>query len=189
MRRLRTSYVDDWEDFSVTDDPRFRVLGLSIPPIRGVVIMAGCLVVLLAIFYVNALGWFTETQWLRRTISYACTAGLLVVLGLAIAALLVMARHLRRQRIQLARLDGATHDEAVAETGRFMLRTVYARLVIYAVASVVVWLLLGSRLVFQWTSPLTYFCGLMVVVVLFVAHSIFGRRLDEMLRGLVNRFR
>ncbi len=191
MRRLRTSYVDDWEDMEIGDTPRFHVFGWSISPIPALVMIAVGAVVFLAIMIVNSLGWFTETQWIRWTIMGVCWAALLAILGLSVAALLVMSRYLRRSRIQLARLDGATHEEALAETNRFILRTVYGRLALYAVACVGIWVVLGSPLIFDWAGPLPYFIGLGILLALFAIQGTIGGWIWDRLRrraGIFSRW-
>ena len=184
MRRLRTSYVDDWEDMEATDDPRFHVFGWSIKPGPALLMIAAGTVMFLAIMIVNSLGWFTDTPWIHWTIMGVCWAGLAAILASSVAALLVMAQYVRRSRVQLARLDGATHEEALAETNRFIRRTVYGRLALYAVASVVVWVVLGSQLIFDWGGPLPYFVGLAILLSIFALQGVFGRQIWERLRRL-----
>lgn len=186
MRRLRTSYVDDWEDMEFADRPRFYLFGRSISPILGLVMIAAGTVIFLAIMIANSLGWFTETRWIRWTIMGVCWTALVVILGLSVAALMVMSRYLRRSRIQLARLDGATHEEALAETNRFIRRTVYGRLALYAVACVVVWVVLGSPLIFDWAGPLPYFAGLAVLLSVFAVQGTFGGQIWDRLRRLAS---
>ncbi len=184
MRRLRTSYADDWEDMGVADARRFRVFGWSIRPVPALLLIAASAVTFLAIMIANSLGWITETPWLRWTIMGVCWAGLVATLGASVAALLVMAQYLRRSRIQLARLDGATHEEALAETNRFIRRAVYGRLVLYAVACVGVWVVLGSPLIFDWAGPLPYFVGLAVVMSILAIQGAFGQQIWDRLRRL-----
>ena len=184
MRRLRTSYAVDWEDMEPIDAPRFHVFGRSIKPVPALVIIAAGAVIFLAIMIVNSLGWFTDTPWIHWTIMGVCWAGLAAVLGASVAALVVMAQYVRRSRIQLARLDGATHEEALAETNRFIRRTVYGRLALYAVASVGVWVVLGSQLIFDWAGPLSYFVGLAILVSIFALHGTFGSQIWDRLRRL-----
>lgn len=186
MRRLRTSYADDWEDMEFGDDPRFHLFGRSLKPVPALLLIAAGTVIFLAIMIVNAQGWITETQWIRWTIMGVCWAGLAAILGLSVAALLVMAQYLRRSRIQLARLDGATHEEALAETNRFIRRTVYGRLALYAVACVGVWVVLGSPLIFDWAGPLPYFAGLAVLLAVLAIQGAFGRQIWDRLRRLAS---
>ena len=186
MRRLRTSYADDWEDMEAADDPRFHVFGWSIKPVPALLMIAAGTVIFLAIMIVNSLGWITDTRWIRWVIAGVCWAGLAAILGVSIAALLVMAQYLRRSRIQLARLDGATHEEALAETNRFIRRTVYGRMALYAVACVGVWVVLGSPLIFDWAGPLPYFIGLAVVLSVLAVQGTFGRQIWDRLRRLAS---
>ena len=186
MRRLRTSYVDDWEDMGAIDSPRFHVFRRSIKPIPALALIGVGTVAFLTLMIVSAQGWITETPWLRWTIMGVSWAGLLTIFGLSIAALLVMAQYLRRSRIQLAKLDGATHEEALAETNRFIRRTVYGRLALYAVGCVGLWVVLGSPLIFDWGGPLPYLAGLAVLLSIFAIQGTFGRQILERLNRLVN---
>lgn len=184
MRRLRTSYADDWEDMGAADTPRFHVFGWSIKPIPALLMIAAGTVIFLAIMIVNSQGWITDTRWIRWTIMGVCWAGLTAILAASVAALLVMAQYLRRSRIQLARLDGATHEEALAETNRYIRRTVYGRLALYAVACVVVWVVLGSPWIFDWAGPIPYFAGLGVLLTVFAVQGTFGGQIWDRLRRL-----
>lgn len=177
MRRLRTSYVDDWEDMEITDNPRFHVLGYAINPMRTLAVMAVATVALLLLVYAATLSWIADKPWLVLTITVVCITGLLAIGVISVIMFVAMSRILRRSRIQLARLDGATHEEAQAESTRFIRRTVYGRMIIYTLAAVVIWLVLGSKLIFQWNSLLTYMGGVLVALTLFVLFSIYGDRI------------
>lgn len=177
MRRLRTSYVDDWEDMELTDNPRFHILGFAINPMRTLGVLVVATVALLGLLFATNLSWIAEKPWLVLTCTVVSLTGLVVIAGISVIMFVAMARVLRRSRIQLARLDGATQEEAQAESTRFIRRTVYGRMIIYSLTAVVIWVVLGSSLIFPWTTPLTYLGGVLVALVLFVLYSIYGDRI------------
>lgn len=177
MRRLRTSYVDDWEDMELTENPRFHVLGFAINPMRTLGVLVVATVALLGLLFATNLSWIAEKPWLVLTCTVVSLTGLVAIAGISVIMFVAMARVLRRSRIQLARLDGATQEEAQAESTRFIRRTVYGRMIIYSLTAVVIRVVLGSSLIFPWTTPLTYLGGVLVAVVLFVLYSIYGDRI------------
>ena len=183
MKFLRTTYVDDWEDMETTDNPRFHVLGFTINPMHTLVYMAIAAVGLMLLVYSATLGWVSEKPWLILTITVICIAGMLAIGVIAVIIFIAMSRILRRSRTQLARLDGATHEEAEAESTRYIRRSVYGRMAIYTLIAIGIWGVLGGTLLLDLAGPLTYLGTVVAAVALLLLYSIYGDRIWAALRA------
>ena len=164
MRRLRTTYVDDWEDLEIEDDSRARIFGISVNPLVALAVAVIAWLMFLLLFFVSQQVWYPQSPVVRWTI---WSAGLVFMLGTTFVCLLsvrAMIGYARRSRIQLARLDGATDLEARKEGERFIRRNVYLRFAVYLFLGLMVWLFLGSPFIFDWAGPIPYLCGMGVYV-------------------------
>ncbi len=171
MRRLRTSYLDDWEDMEATDNPRVRILGVSVHPIAALAAMMGVVIVLMALLFLSRADWFPKSETARWSITAASVAILLAVCAVSVMSVWAMAKVIRYSRIHLAKLDGATDEEARQESERFIRRKVYLRLAVYAAVSLALWVVLGSPLIFDWGGPVPYLCGIAVMVAVFILYT------------------
>ena len=164
MRRLRTTYVDDWEDLEVEERSRARIFGVSINPIIAWVVAAVTWFLFLALFISSQQEWYPQSlvvRWTIWAVGIAIVSATTFVCLLSVKALI---GSVRRSRIQLARLDGATDQEARQEGNRFIRRNVYLRLAVYLALGATVWLFLGSPYIFDWAGPIPYLCGTAVYV-------------------------
>ena len=182
MRRLRTTYLDDWEDLEVEDDSRAKIFGVSINPVVALVVAAVAWLLFLALFFISQQDWYPKSPVVRWTI---WSAGIAFMLGTTVVCLLgvkAMIESIRRSRIQLARLDGSTDLEARQEGERYIRRNVYLRLAVYLALGVTIWLLLGSPFIFDWAGPIPYLCGMAVYItcVMLVASGRAGRIWDRL---------
>ena len=177
MWRLRTSYLDDWEDMAANDVIRVRILGRSVHPLAALVSMACVVILFMVLFYVSRADWFPKSatiNWTIAGISIAMMLGAGVVSGMCIWA---VAKSIRRSRMQLAKLDGATDEEARAESARFIRRNVYLHLAVYLAVSLALWFVLGSPFIFAWAGPGPYLGGLAVLLtgIMFFTSGTAGR--------------
>ena len=183
MRRLRTSYLDDWEDMGVTDRPRLRFLGLSVHPIVALVAMIGLSLLVLVVAYASQLDWFPKTPVARWGVLSFAVVGLLVAVVVSIISARVMVKSLHRSRMHLARLDGATDEEARRDSDRFIRNNLYIKLGVYAAGALALWVILGSPWVFEWGGPLPYLYGIIVFMAVFITYaSGLGERIWNWLR-------
>ena len=164
MRRLRTSYQEDWEDLEATDHLRVRIFGLSVHPVAALVAMACVVVMFMVLFYVGQMGWLPDSTAIRWTITIVSIVVMLATAVVCVMCCWVLAKSIRDSRMRLAKLDGATDDEARQESQRFIRRNVYLRLAVYVAMGVAVWIVLGSPFVFPWAGPGPYLGGLAVLV-------------------------
>lgn len=185
MRRLRTTYVDDWEDLEIEERSRARIFGVSINPIVAWVVAAVGWLLFLALFFSSLQDWFPKSPVLRWTLWSIAIAFMSVTTFVCLVSIRALIGSIRRSRIQMARLDGATDQEARQEGERYIRRNVYLRLVVYLALGVTIWLFLGSPFIFDWAGPIPYLCGMAVYVicVMLVASGRVGRIWDS-LRGV-----
>lgn len=187
MPRLRTTYQDDWEDLALTNALRIRLLGLSLHPFAAMGGMLCCVVVLVTLVAVSQASWFPDGPVVQWTVVGISLVGMCVVATLAVILTWTMARALHRSRQHLARLDGATDEEARQESDRYLVRNLFLRLALYAVVIVGIWVLLGSPWVFPWGGLLPYAGALVALVAVFTLYMIFRERMVTTLRRLVGR--
>ncbi len=171
MHRLRTSYLDDWEDMRAVEQPRVRILGISFQPIVLLSLMIVAVILLVVVVSLTQLDWFSQYPALRWGVLGCCAAGMLGVLIVAVISARTLARAIHRSRMHLARLDGATVEEARRESDRFIRKNLYLRLGIYISLSMVLWALLGNPWVFAWGGTVPYLCGITVLLALFILLS------------------
>ena len=164
MWRLRTSYLDDWEDMEADDETRVRILGLSVHPLVALASMAGVVIMFMVLFYVSRADWFPKSATVSWTIVGASIAIMLVAGVVSGMCIWTVAKSIRRSRMQLAKLDGATDEEAREETARFIRRNIYLRLGVYVAMSLALWVVLGSPFIFDWGGPGPYLGGLAVLL-------------------------
>lgn len=187
MRRLRTTYVDDWEDIETADKPRVRLLGLSIHPLTAMVATLVAVVLLVLLSWAVNRGWVSDDPRVLWAIRGLSMLGLGIVVIIMVMSTWAMAKTLRNARMQLAKLDGATDEEARQETERFIRRNVYARMAAYALITLGVWVLLGSQLIFPWGGPFPFLGGVLVLAVLFLFYGMYQPRVWEALRRRAGR--
>ncbi len=164
MWRLRTTYVDDWEDLEIEERSRARIFGVSINPIIAWVAAAVTWVLFLVLFISSQQDWYFQSPVVRWTIWSVCIALMSATTFVCLVSARALIRSVRRSRIQLAKLDGATDLEARQEGDRFIRRNVYLRLAVYLSLGLAIWLLLGSPFVFDWAGPIPYLSGMAVFV-------------------------
>lgn len=164
MWRLRTTYVDDWEDLEIEERSRARIFGVSINPIVAWVVAAVAWVLFLVVFISSQQDWYPKSPVVRWTIWSVCIVLMSATTVVCFVSIRALIGSVRRSRIQMAKLDGATHLEARQEGDRFIRRNVYLRLAVYLALGVTIWLLLGSPFVFDWAGPIPYLCGMAVFV-------------------------
>ena len=189
MRRLRTSYVDDWEDMELTDNPRVRLFGISVHPLAAMGGSLVAVVVMVVLSWVSNRGWLSDDPRILWSITGVCVLGLVGIMVITVMSTWVMAKALRNSRLQLAKLDGATDEEARYETERFMRRNLYFRMGAYALVSVGIWLLLGSPLVFPWGGPLPFLGGILTLAVVFLLLTVYRRQAWDALLRIAGRRR
>ena len=177
MWRLRTSYLDDWEDMESVDDVRVRIFGLSVHPIAALVAMACIVLLFMVLFYVSRASWFPQSTAISWTIAGVSVAFMLVAAVISGMCVWAVAKSIRRSRIQLAKLDGATDEEAREESTRFIRRNIYLRLAVYLVLSLILWGILGSPFIFAWGGPGPYLGSLAVLLagIMFYTSGAAGR--------------
>lgn len=184
MRRLRTTYVDDWEDLEIEERSRARIFGVSINPIIAWVVAAVGWLLFLVLFFSSLQDWFPKSPALRWTLWSIAIVFMSVTTFVCLVSIRALIGSIRRSRIQMARLDGATDQEARQEGERYIRRNVYLRLVVYIALGVAIWLLLGSPFVFDWAGPIPYLIGMAVFVVsvMFFASGQAGRIWERLRR-------
>ena len=178
MRRLRTSYHDDWEDMEALEQPHIPILGVAFHPILLLGLMIVAVIVLAVVASLTQMEWFPQSAALRWSVLGGCVVGMLGVAVVSVISARTMTRAIRRSRMQLARLDGATPEEARWESDRFIRNNLYFRLAVYVGISLALWVILGSPWVFDWAGTLPYLCGIAVFLTLFILYA----------SGLANRF-
>ena len=171
MRRLRTSYVDDWEDMEAVGQPRIRILGVSFHPLLLLALMIVVVILLVVAVNLTRLSWFPQSPAFRWSVFGVCIAGMLGVIAVSVITAKTMAGAIHRSRMRLARLDGATHEEARLESDRFIRNNLYVRLGVYIGVSLGLWVILGSPWVFPWGGTLPYLCGITVFMALFILYA------------------
>ena len=171
MWRLRTSYVDDWEYMKATDAIRVRILGRSVHPLTALVAMAAVVILFMVLFYVSRADWFPKSTTINWTIAGISIAVMLVAGVVSGMCIWAVAQSIRRSRMQLAKLDGATDEEARQESARFIRRNVYLRLGVYLAMSLALWFVLGSPFIFDWAGPGPYLGGLAVLLAVIMFYT------------------
>ena len=182
MRRLRTTYVDDWEDLEIEERSRARIFGISINPIVAWVVAVVGWLLFLVLFFSSLQDWFPKSMVLLWTLWSIAIVFMSVTTIVCLVSIRALIGSIRRSRIQMARLDGATDQDARQEGGRYIRRNVYLRLVVYLALGVAIWLFLGSPFIFDWAGPIPYLCGMAVYIicVMLVASGRAGRIWDSL---------
>lgn len=182
MRRLRTTYVDDWEDLEIEERSRARIFGVSINPIIAWAAAVVGWLLFLILFISSQQDWFPKSPILGWTLWSIVIVFMSVTTVVCLVSIRALIGSIRRSRIQMARLDGATDLEARQEGDRFIRRNVYLRLVVYVALGTIIWLFLGSPFIFDWAGPIPYLCGIAVYVtcIMLVASGRAGRIWDRL---------
>lgn len=171
MRRLRTTYLDDWEDMEAEDEPRLRMLGRSFNPLAVLGCLALAVMCFVGLLFLAQMDWFPDSAALHWAMAGLSIVVMLVSIVVSAICIRAIAKSIRHSRIRLARLDGATDEEAQHESDRYINRKVYLRLAIYAAICLALWLILGSPFIFEWAGVAPYLCGIAVFMVCSILYS------------------
>ena len=160
MSRSRSTYLEELEEIGATRVPRVRLLGLSIHPFVSLAAMGMATAAFMVMLFAVRTDRFPDSSVWGWVILGVGLAALFGSTGLCLVSGWAMAKALRSSKIRLARLDGATNEEAIRESNRFLWRNVYIRALAYALAAVTLWVALGTQLVFPWGGLFPYLGGI-----------------------------
>ena len=190
MQRFRTGYPADdseWMEIGSVTSLRVRILGIPLHPMLAMFGVIGIVALMSALVFISRRSWFPDGPIAGWTVVAICALLLLLVAYICVKSLLSLARALHRVRMQMAKLDGATEQEAQAETRTFLIRNVFLKMAIFGPATVVIYILLGSPWRFAWAGLPHYLAAMLTLVVIFMIITVFGARIANAIRRLTGR--
>ena len=190
MQRFRTGYPADdseWMEIGSVTSLRVRILGIPLHPMLAMFGVIGIVALMSALVFISRRSWFPDGPIAGWTVVAVCALLLLLVAYICAKSLLSLARALHRVRMQMAKLDGATEQEAQAETRTFIIRNIFLKMAIFSAATVAIYILLGSPWRFAWAGLPHYLAAMLTLVVIYMIVTVFGARITNAIRRLTGR--